>query len=93
MRSAVAAAMKKLKTDYPPFTEQRIDYILTTGANWAGPIGDFHLTVDKGQTNAIISFCGDGVTKTGPTRFEVRRKNFTPTADLHILILLPVPAQ
>jgi hypothetical protein len=33
----------------PPYSEQRIDYILKTGANWSGPIGSFELTVDKGS--------------------------------------------
>ncbi len=42
MLSTVAAAMKKGKIELSALTEQRIDYILTTGANWAGPIGDFH---------------------------------------------------
>ena len=30
------------------YYEQRIDYILKTGANWKDPIGTFHLTLDKG---------------------------------------------
>ena len=34
-----------------------------------------------------MSFCADGVKKIGPTLFEVRHANFTPTRDLHILIL------
>ena len=30
--------------------EQRLDYVLTTGGNWAlGNIGDFKLTIDKGD--------------------------------------------
>lgn len=70
-----------------PFYEKRIAYVLKTGANWAGPIGDFHLTVDKGAANSLVSFCADGVKKIGPTLFEVRHANFTPTQDLHILIL------
>jgi hypothetical protein len=70
-----------------PFFEKRIAYVLKTGANWAGPIGDFHLTVDKGAPDSLVSFCADGVKKTGPTLFEVRHANFTPTQDLHILIL------
>ena len=70
-----------------PYYERRIGYVLTTGANWAGPIGDFHLTIDKGAPDSLVSFCADGVKKTGPTRFEVRHANFTPTRDLHILIL------
>jgi hypothetical protein len=69
----------------PP--EYRLGYILKTGANWAGPIGDFHLTVDKGNPKALISFCETGVKKTGPTSFEVRHTNFTPTQDLNFLIV------
>jgi hypothetical protein len=70
-----------------PFFERRIAYVLTTGANWAGPIGDFHLTVDKGAPGSLASFCADGVKKIGPTLFEVRHANFTPMRDLHVLIL------
>ena len=43
-----------------PFSEQRIDYILRTGANWAGPIRDFRLIVDKGDAGSLVSFCGEG---------------------------------
>lgn len=71
-----------------PLSEQRIAYVLKTGANWAGPIGRFHLTVDKGASANLVSFCADGVAKTGPTRFEVRHEAFTPTADLAVLILV-----
>jgi hypothetical protein len=70
-----------------PLYEKRIAYVLTTGANWAGPIGDFHLAVDKGAPDSLVSFCADGVKKIGPTRFEVRHADFTPTQDLHVLIL------
>jgi hypothetical protein len=70
-----------------PLYEKRIAYVLTTGANWAGPIGDFHLTVDKGAPDSLVSFCADGVKKIGPTLFEVRHADFTPTRDLNVLIL------
>jgi hypothetical protein len=33
------------------------------------------------------SFCADGVTRTGPTRYEVRKTGFLPQGDLDILIL------
>jgi Domain of unknown function (DUF4424) len=69
------------------FYERRIAYILSTGANWAGPIGDFHLTIDKGAPDSLVSFCSDGVKKVGPTRFEVRHINFTPAHELQVLIL------
>lgn len=68
-------------------SETWLDYILTTGANWAEPIGDFRLVVDKGSSRNLVSFCGEGVRKISPTRFEVRRRNYTPTQDLSVLIL------
>lgn len=68
-------------------SETWVDYILTTGANWAEPIGDFRLVVDKGSSNNLVSFCGEGVRKISPTRFEIRRRNYTPTSDLSVLIL------
>jgi len=89
---AFLAAVKKRqgKAEYPPFWEKRVAYILKTGGNWAGPIGDFRLVVDKGATENLVSFCATGVKKIGPTQFEVRRRNWKPDRDLNILILLPV---
>ena len=43
-----------------PFSEQRISYRLSTGANWARPIGRFRLVVDKGDPASLVSFCGHG---------------------------------
>lgn len=67
--------------------ERRISYILKTGANWAGPIKDFRLVVDKGRPNRLVSFCLDNVKKISPTSFEVRIKDFTPDKDLKILFI------
>ncbi len=71
----------------PPLTEQRIDYVLTTGANWKAPIGDFRMVIDKGDPDSLVSFCGESVRKIGPTTFEVRHANFTPRRDISVLIL------
>lgn len=73
----------------PYYMESRIAYVLTTGANWAGPIADFRLVVDKGSEKNVISFCGEGVKKIGPTTFEMRAKDFYPEKDLEFLILVP----
>jgi hypothetical protein len=75
--------------DAPPYYEQRIDYILTSGANWKAPIGAFHMTIDKGDAANLVSFCGTGVRKTSPTTFEVNYANFTPRTDVAVLILAP----
>lgn len=76
-----------------PFGEERIDYILKTGANWSGPIGEFRLVVDKGAPGNLVSFCADGVKKISPTQFEWRKKNFRPDGNLSVLILKKLPAQ
>jgi len=80
------AAQAGKETD---FAEERIRYVLITGANWKAPIGDFTMTIDKGATNRVVSFCGNGVKKIGPTQFQVHYTNFTPTKDVAILILIP----
>ena len=66
-----------------------IEYILVTGANWSGPIKNFRLVVDKGSSDNLVSFCGQGVRKISPTQFEIRAADFTPTSNLSILILSP----
>lgn len=73
----------------PRYTEHWIEYVLVTGGNWKKPIGDFRLTVDKGKPATLVSFCGDGVRKIGPTRFEMRKTNWRPEKDLSILFLEP----
>jgi hypothetical protein len=86
--AALDRARKAAKSEFgAPFSEQRIDYVLRTGANWSGPIGTFHLTVDKGKPSSMVSFCGQNVKKTGDTKFEMTKTNFTPEGDLAILIL------
>jgi hypothetical protein len=93
---AFLAAVGRAKApadQFAPLFEQRIDYVLTTGANWKAPIGEFHMVIDKGDAANLVSFCGDGVRKTSPTEFEVRHTNFTPKSDVAVLILLPQPKQ
>ena len=86
----VNAVRKRVKPDGGiPMNENWISYILTTGLNWNGAIGTFHLTIDKGSTNNLVSFCGTGVKKTGPTTFELTYKDYFPEKELDVLILEP----
>ena len=88
--AAFEAAAQKL----PESAQERwINYVLKTGANWAGPIGSFRLVVDKGAPANLVSFCGTGVTKISPTQFELKASKFKPTKDLHILIAVPAPSE
>jgi hypothetical protein len=73
----------------PRMIERRISYVLTTGANWAGPIKDFRLVVDKGNAERIVSLCGQDIKEISATQLELRAADFTPKQDLEILILGP----
>ena len=67
--------------------ERRISYVLKTGANWAGPIREFTLTVDKQKPDRLISFCANQIKSISPTLVQVTAKEFTPQKDLKILIV------
>jgi Domain of unknown function (DUF4424) len=70
------------------------DYILLSGNNWKGPIGHFHLTLDKLKPENLLSLCWDGdLKKTGATTFEATRDNFAPTRDIKLLVLQDAPKQ
>jgi hypothetical protein len=83
------AAIRKLRARGRYLTEQRLEYVLVTGANWAGPIGDFRLVVDKGSPDNLASFCGKGAKKIAPTRFEIREADYWPNRNLEVLIVVP----
>ncbi len=67
--------------------EQRITYVLRTGANWAGPIKNFKLTVDKKKPDRLVSFCADRIKVISPIVLEFTANDFTPDKDLKILIV------
>ena len=74
--------------DYPYF-DTWMQYVWSTGLNWGGPIGEFTLTIDKGDPKNFVSFCWDGeVTKTGPTTFEAKATDFFPPWDRELEILI-----
>ena len=91
MDEAFIAAVERTMTPgepwSAPFTESWISYILSTGANWNGPIGSFRLVIDKGAPENLVSFCGEDVRKIAPTTFEMTKTDFFPSEELHILIL------
>ncbi|MGE0502958.1 MAG: DUF4424 family protein [Rhizobiaceae bacterium] len=89
-KRAVLKAAKANPDGYPELYENRISYVLTTGGNWGGgTIGDFTLTIDKGSTKNLVSFCGAGVKKIGPTTFQMKATDYYPARDVDVLILKP----
>ncbi|MHA6323985.1 DUF4424 family protein [Roseivivax sp. CAU 1753] len=65
----------------------QVRYVLTTGANWQGPIGSFKLIVDKEDPANMVSLCVDGLKKTAPTRFEKTVRDFVPRGDIDALFI------
>lgn len=63
------------------------EYVLHTGANWAGPIKDFELVIRKSAPDQMVSTCFSGLTKVSPVEFRAHRTNFRPSEDLRILYL------
>jgi hypothetical protein len=73
-------------------------YILTTGANWAGPIETFHLTVDADSPGArerpaLLSLCSEvPLQSTAPLHLDGTIRNYVPKHDLRLLMVLnPIP--
>lgn len=89
---AAAAGHQNLKDKHSlaALGEKRISYVLSTGSNWAGPIKDFKLTVDKVRPGALVSFCGEGVRKVSPTTFEMTKRDYWPSGNLEVLLLEPM---
>lgn len=67
-----------------------IGYVLTTGANWSGPIKDFVLEVTP-KAKHLVAFCWEGkpVKPQANGKYVVKAKNFIPKQDLRILMLEP----
>lgn len=87
---AFLAEVDKRAGDSPTNTamigERRINYVLKTGANWAGPIKSFKLTVDAGS-DRLVSFCTGAMKATAPNATEFTAVDFKPDRDLKILIV------
>jgi len=94
-RAAAGKALDALEKGRPPESGSALliaystRYVLTTANNWKGPIGRFHLTLDKLKPENVLSVCWDAapLRKTGPTRFESTVTNFAPKRDLNVVVL------
>jgi hypothetical protein len=65
-----------------------LEYILTTANNWQGPIGQFHLIIEKKTPSDLMSLCFPGaLQQTSDRRFEFTAKDFRPEHDLRILFV------
>jgi hypothetical protein len=90
-RSVIQAGFARLKTpngDTQMYNQYTTDFVIVTANNWGGPIGKFHLTIDKLKPGNVLSLCwGGDLKKTGATRFESTLTDFKPAKDIKILVL------
>jgi hypothetical protein len=77
------------QTNSAKLQERRISYVLKTGANWAGPIRSFKLTIDPGGSDRLVSFCPGRLKASSATgnMLEYTASDFKPDADLKILVI------
>lgn len=81
------AGLKKTKSQATTYSS--LGYVLKTGANWARPIQNFKMTIerDKGE---FVSLCWAGkVNKISPTQFQIVERNFLPKQDANIIFIQP----
>jgi len=69
------------------FGASDLGYVLTTGANWRGPIGRFRLTVEAPNPADFVFVCLDGARRVAGNRIEAELTDFWPWHDLEILFL------
>lgn len=87
---AAFGKLPKYETNY--LWGRAVPYVLSTGANWSGPIGDFTLKLDKGKA-VLVSTCpiaGLSLKRQG-NAFVAHAENYTPQADLNILFVFAGP--
>jgi hypothetical protein len=94
--SIIIATDKLAETnkDYKPdgyVRGESVSYILKTGANWAGPIDDFTLILEKAGADFISTCPIPGITlERQGNNFVGHAKNYTPTSNLNILFIKPL---
>jgi len=73
--------------DWPEhrFASQDVEYVLTTGANWRGPIGRFRLVVESPGPADFVFVCLEGARRVANNRIEADIEQFWPWHDLEVL--------
>ena len=86
---AFADAAKALPSDTNGLVRlSELDYILTTGANWAGPIGQFRLEINKAGAD-LLSLCpipGLKLQRRGQS-FVAEAAQYRPSSDIKLMYL------
>lgn len=80
------------QSEWAVHVEVFVRYILSSGANWRGPIRDFRLVIQKEDPDTLMSVCMPGGRQISPTETEYRLTDFEPERDLHIVFVEWAPS-
>lgn len=67
--------------------ERRIEIVLPAPSGRDGPVASFHLAIDKGKPDNLITTCMDNLKKTTATRFEVDATEFPLPRRVRVLVV------
>jgi len=64
-----------------------LDYVLSTGSNWKGPIGRLTITIQKATPQDVIATCLPGLKSDGDMAESVTLINAKPAEDIRVLFI------
>ena len=67
--------------------ERRIRVVLAAEGEVPQPVQAYHLVVDKGRPQRIVSFCSENLKKVSATTFETKGTDLTPRAGFDLLMI------
>lgn len=73
--------------DKPGSQARTLDYVLSTGSNWKGPIRALAVTIEKQHETDVVATCLPGLKARGPMIDDVLMKDAKPTQDIHVLFI------
>lgn len=69
------------------YASSDVGYVLVTGGNWRGPIGQFRLIVETPDPRDGVFVCLEGSQRVALNRIEADLTDFWPTGDLEVLFV------
>ncbi|MCC6915558.1 MAG: DUF4424 family protein [Rhodospirillaceae bacterium] len=82
-KSAASEILKK-----QPSAVRYLDYILSTGANWKGPIGRLSISLETHHAKDVAAACIPGLAAHGPTSRRATMTDVKPQQDIRVLFVL-----
>ena len=72
------------ETNFWALSQNWLNYVLVTGANWSGPIGRFRLEIST-EDKKIVNSCFPGLQRVSDTSLVFEASDFTPTENLSVM--------